>query len=196
MKAFVTALLMVLVAGAGGIAVLLWSGVYNVAADEPHSRAVHEFLEVGRERSVAVRALDIDVPDLADPELLERGAGNYAAMCETCHLRPGLPDSELRRGLDPQPPALADARPDSNSAREFWIIKHGLKATGMAAWGRSMDDDSIWGMVAFLRWLPDRDEGEYLAAVAASSGHSHGGVDDPMHETRSDQMHEHDDHDH
>ena len=57
MKAFVIALLAVLVAGTAGIAVLVWSGVYNVAADEPHSRVVHDLLEVGRERSVAVRAV-------------------------------------------------------------------------------------------------------------------------------------------
>lgn len=200
MKAFVIALLAVLVAGTAGIAVLVWSGVYNVAADEPHSRVVHDLLEVGRERSVAVRAVKLEVPDLADAELLQRGAGNYAAMCEICHLRPGLADSELRRGLYPQPPALADARADSDAARDFWIVKHGLKATGMPAWGRSMDDDTIWGMVAFLGWLPGRDEGEYLAAVAASSGHSHGGADEPMHEMESNQTHEHDsghdDHDH
>ena len=101
-------------------------------------------------------------------------------------LRPAA-DSELHRGLYLQPSALADARPDSTAARDFWIVKHGLKATGMPAWGRSMDDDTIWGMVAFLRGLPGRDEGEYLAVVAASSGHSHGGVDDPMHpEVRQD----------
>ena len=96
-----------------------------------------------------------------------------AATCAgSVHLRLlGLADSELRRGLYPQPPALADARADSDAARDFWIVKHGLKATGMPAWGRSMDDDTIWGMVAFLGWLPGRDEGEYLAAVAASSGH-------------------------
>ena len=59
MKAFVITLLAVLVAGAGRITVLVWFGVYNVAADDPHSRVVHDLLDVGRERSVVVRAVNL-----------------------------------------------------------------------------------------------------------------------------------------
>ncbi len=151
----------------------LWSGAYNVAADEPHWPLVHRALELGRERSIAQRVAAVEVPDLTDPERLAQGAGNYAAMCETCHLRPGLADSELRRGLYPQPPVLASrAAPDP--ARDFWIVKHGLKASGMPAWGQSMADDTIWGLVAFLRALPAQSAGDYASAVAASGGHDHG----------------------
>lgn len=175
-RVVVSLLVLVLAAGAAGLGVL-WSGTLSVAADEPHSRAVYRLLEVGRERSVAVRAANVQVPALDRPELVSQGAGNYAAMCEGCHLRPGVGDSELRRGLYPQPPALA-MRTASDPARDFWIIKHGLKATGMPAWGRSMEDEAIWGMVAFLRALPAQSPEGYTTAVAASSGHSHGGGGD------------------
>jgi len=174
-KVVLSLLFLVLAAGTAGLAVL-WSGTVSVAADEPHGRVVHRLLEVGRERSVAVRAARVRVPALDRPELVSQGAGNYAAMCEGCHLRPGVGDSELRRGLYPQPPALA-MRTASDPARDFWIIKHGLKATGMPAWGRSMEDEAIWGMVAFLRTLPAQSPEGYTTAVAASSGHSHGGGD-------------------
>jgi mono/diheme cytochrome c family protein len=172
----VSLLLLVLAAGTAGLG-LLWSGTVSVAADEPHSRVVHRLLEVGRERSVTVRAASVRVPALDRPDLVSQGAGNYAAMCEGCHLRPGVGDSELRRGLYPQPPVLA-VRTTSDPARDFWIIKHGLKATGMPAWGRSMEDEAIWGMVAFLRTLPAQSPDGYTTAVAASSGHSHGGGND------------------
>jgi mono/diheme cytochrome c family protein len=180
MKSLMITAVVIFVVGAGAAAGLLWSGSYNVAADEPHSPAVHRLLEIGRERSVAVRTAALQVPDLSKPDLLRRGAGNYAAMCEGCHLRPGMDDTELRRGLYPQPPELS-ARDGSAPARDFWIIKHGLKASAMPAWGRSMDDEAIWGMVAFLRWLPGRSPADYQAAVAASSGHSHDGVDEHEH---------------
>lgn len=193
----VLALLLAAGAAAGG---LIWSGTYNVGADEPHSRAVYRLLEIGRERSVAVRIAAIEVPDLTDAELLRRGAGNYAAMCEGCHLRPGLADTEIRRGLYPQPSALPN-RDAGDAARDFWIIKHGLKSTGMPAWGLSMDDGTIWGMVAFLRSLPGQSPSAYQSAVAASSGHSHGGADVEMaeHEQGEDGDHKHAggaDHDH
>ncbi|MEO8443378.1 MAG: cytochrome c [Gammaproteobacteria bacterium] len=176
MKSIVGTLLVLLLVGGVIAGAIVWSGTINAAADEPHSRVVHRLLEIARERSVATRSGAIEVPDLANAELLRNGAGNYAAMCEGCHLRPGLADSELRRGLYPQPPALA-SRGERDPAQDFWIIKHGLKATAMPAWGLSMDDDAIWGMVAFLRSLPGQREAEYLASVAGSRGHFHGGVD-------------------
>jgi mono/diheme cytochrome c family protein len=190
MKGLISAAVVLLIVGAGAAAGLLWSGSYNVAADEPHSPAVHRLLEIGRERSVAVRAAALQVPDLNNPELLHRGAGNYAAMCAGCHLRPGMADTELRRGLYPQPPELF-ARNGSTPAKDFWIIKHGLKASAMPAWGLSMDDDAIWGMVAFLRWLPGQSPEDYQAAVAASSGHTHGGE----HAEEPGDDHHHEEHD-
>lgn len=189
MKTLSSALIVLLVVGGVAIGGIVWSGTVNVAADEPHSRLVHWVLETARERSIAARASAIEVPDLTAAELLRKGSGNYAAMCEGCHLRPGLAESELRRGLYPQPPALA-AREPGNPARDFWVIKHGLKATGMPAWGLSMDDRTIWGMVAFLQSLPGQSAADYQAAVAASSGHSHGGMDDQHVEHANEDEHE------
>ncbi len=179
MKNVMLSLLLLVLAVCAGLLAVVWSGTLSPAADEPHSRLLHRLLEAGRERSVAVRAAGVRVPALDRPELLSQGAGNYAAMCEGCHLRPGIGDSELYRGLYPQPPALA-MRVSSDPARDFWIVKHGLKATGMPAWGRSMEDEAIWGMVAFLRTLPAQGPEDYAAAVAASGGHSHGGSEAPV----------------
>ena len=47
------------------------------------------------------------VPDLEDPQLILKGAGQYAAMCTQCHLDPGMENSEIRPGLYPQPPNLS-----------------------------------------------------------------------------------------
>ncbi|MGH8083845.1 MAG: c-type cytochrome [Lysobacter sp.] len=63
----------------------------------------------------------------------------------------------------------------------FWVIKHGIKASGMPAWGESMADEYIWNMAAFLQVLPTLDEAEYQAMVANSGGHSHGGSETEPH---------------
>src|SRR5262249_43557131 len=82
-----------------------WSGYYNVGADVPHWSSTYRFLDMTRSRSIQLHARSIDVPNLDDPALILKGAGQYAAMCTGCHLAPGMRDSELRSGLYPRPPA-------------------------------------------------------------------------------------------
>jgi hypothetical protein len=55
------------------------------------------------------------------------------------------------------------------------VLKHGIKASGMPAWGKSMDDRYLWGMVAFMQQFPGMTAAQYSAQVSASDGHSHGG---------------------
>lgn len=158
----------------------VWSGLYDVGADDAHTRPVHAVLEVLRDRSIDARAGRLQVPaNLNDPARMRQGAGNYDAMCTGCHLRPGMTATELSRGLNPAPPDLTKVHVDP--ARAFWVIKHGIKATGMPAWGGSMEDDYIWGMVALLQQLPELDAARYQALVASSGGHSHGGNESEPH---------------
>ena len=177
------------IAVVGGVAVGL--GVYDVAADAPHWPAMEWVLQLARARSVAVRAADVRAPDLDDAARVRSGAGNYDAMCATCHLRPGRADSELHRGLYPQPPDLTRSG-IADPAQAFWTIKHGVKMSAMPAWGRSMQDDYIWSLVAFLRRLPQMTPEQYLAEVAASGGHHHGGGEDHGHGETGAPEHVHD----
>ncbi|MCP3050699.1 cytochrome c [Xanthomonas euvesicatoria pv. allii] len=179
------ALVTVTVAVLGGVGVvvaggLVWSGVYNIGADDPHWRPTYALLETVRERSIETRARTLQVPaDLNDPTRIRLGAGNYNAMCTGCHLAPGAGETELSLGLYPAPPNLTKQLVDAGQA--FWVIKHGIKASGMPAWGKSMDDDSIWNMAAFLQQLPKLDKARYDTLVASSGGHAHGGGETGAH---------------
>ena len=183
----------VLVAAAAGA--FIYSGAYNVGADDHHTRPVLAMMETLRQRSIHARSKDISVPNLGDEKLILKGAGQYAAMCTDCHLKPGMSDSEIRPGLYPQPPNLSQVRIDPQDA--FWVIKHGLKMSAMPAWGMSHDDATIWSMVAFLQKLPDLTPAQYKEIVARApadedmdmgaqgSRHHHGNAatDDHGHET-------------
>lgn len=159
-----------LLIGAGTI----YFGLINPGADEPHSPVVYKLIETARDRAIAVRADDITVPTLTDPEMIKQGAGNYSAMCTGCHLAPGIESTEMHKILYPAPPDLSKlGAPDP--ARAFWVIKHGVKASGMAAWGKNIKDDYIWNMVAFLQQMPKLTPEQYQTMVAESGGHSHGG---------------------
>lgn len=160
-------------------AAFLHAGVYNVAADDPHLPATHAMLETLRDASIRRRAAVLEVPaDLMDEARVVQGAGNYDAMCMQCHLAPGMASTELSRGLYPVPPDLTRQR--VGAAEAFWVIRHGIKGSGMPAWGGSIDDAYIWNMAAFLQRLPTLDAAAYRAMVARSGGHSHGGGEDAV----------------
>ena len=163
-----------LAGGALAFALFAHFGVYNFGADAQHSAPVYSLLDYMRERSIELRAQNIKVPVLNDPGQTVKGAGNYNAMCVQCHLAPGMAETELSRGLYPAPPNLSKTR--LKPAHAFWAVKHGIKTSGMPAWGKSMNDEEIWNMVAFLQQLPDLDAQGYRAMVAKSSGHSHAGA--------------------
>ena len=157
LKALIAAGLATVAAAAG----VVYFGVINVGADDPHSAPVYALLSIARDRSIHVRSRDIQVPDLSQEALIREGAGNYNSMCVGCHLAPGLAGTELSNSLYPAPPNLSKLGVDGHPAAAFWIIKHGIKASGMPAWGKTHDDERIWNMVAFLKRLPDLNENQY-----------------------------------
>ncbi len=177
-RTIVTIFAVVAVLALGAVA-FAWSGIYNIGADDPHLAPTHALLEKLREQSIKRHAASITVPDLNNPAKAVQGAGNYNAMCVGCHLAPGVDGTELSRGLYPSPPDLT--RYEVESASAFWVIKHGIKASAMPAWGPSMDDQYIWNMVAFLKRLPGMGEATYRDMVAQSGGHSHGGGETDHH---------------
>ena len=170
-------------------AVLVHMGSFDVAADKPHSQPVFWLMNTVRERSVAIRAADITVPgDLADAKRIASGAAQYDEMCSLCHLAPGMKRTEISRGLYPRAPELR-RKSELTPAEQFWVVKHGLKMTGMPAWGVTHDDELLWDVVAFLRKLPELTADQYQTLVK-SAPKTH---DEMMHEMMMDDGHGHDD---
>lgn len=170
------------VVGVALAAIGVYSGAFNVAADEPHWGLTHRIIETLRERSIESRADDIKVvANLDDPKLVASGAGEYAEMCTGCHLAPGMEHTEMR-GLFPKPPNLVEHGADRSASQQFWIIKHGLKMSGMPAWGLTHDDERIWSMVAFVRKLPGLTPAAYQELIEAGGGHHHEEMEEHAHQ--------------
>jgi cytochrome c553 len=137
-----------------GGAAFIGSGVYNIGADDHHTKIVLTIIEQLRERSIAARSSSIEAHFVEDPGRIGAGAKHYSALCVGCHLAPGVTQSDVRRGLYPHPPNLAQEEPQ-RAQRAFWVIKHGIKMSAMPAWGMTLDDAAIWDTVAFIRKMPD-----------------------------------------
>jgi mono/diheme cytochrome c family protein len=154
----------VVVACFGVASLVIYSGVFDVAADTPHSQPVYWLLQQTRQYSVAARAADVVPNDLGEAKRIASGAGQYAEMCSSCHLAPGMKRTEISRGLYPRAPELRRGS-GLTAAEEFWVVKHGIKMTGMPAWGVTHSDDILWDVVAFLRKMPELTAEEYQALV-------------------------------
>jgi cytochrome c553 len=105
-------------------------------------------------RSVATYSIGIDAPDLDDAALVAKGAGHYDLGCRPCHGSPDQPRPVIAARMTPFPPSLSLAVPKWAADELFYVVKHGVKFTGMPAWPSPHRDDEIWAMVAFLRTLP------------------------------------------
>lgn len=152
-----------LLAFIGGV-LFVYFGLFNVAADEPHSMPVFTLMETVRERSIATRAGGIKAPELDDPAQIASGAADYGEMCASCHLQPGVKDSELGKGMYPEPPNLTKIT-RTDPAQTFWILKHGIKMSAMPAWGATHTDEELWALVAFLRQLPKLTPAQYQILI-------------------------------
>ena len=96
-------------------------------------------------------------PVQATPDVIDRALGHYADHCSTCHANDGSGDTEIGRGLYPKVPDMRATNTQSLTDGElFSIIEHGIRLTGMPAWGNGTPEGErdSWGLVHFVRRLP------------------------------------------
>jgi mono/diheme cytochrome c family protein len=177
MKNIILTVVAVIILGVLAGVFFIYSGSYNVAATSKDSGLMQWVLKTTREESIDRRAEDVIPPaasTLSNPQTLRVGFEHYNEMCVVCHGAPGIEAGEAREGLNPKPPLLAKVADKISTQELFWVIKHGIKMTGMPAWGPTHADDKIWAMVAFVKKLPELTPEQYKAMqqqVAASDHH-------------------------
>jgi mono/diheme cytochrome c family protein len=81
--------------------------------------------------------------------------------------RPGS-DRDPWMLIYPSPPDLTDPEVVArwSDVELFWLLKHGIKDTGMMAVGPTHSDEDIWGVTAFVRQLPEMTAEQYSALAA------------------------------
>ncbi len=160
-----------------------YSGLYNVSALKPHSGLVQKFLMLTSDRSVEHHAAGITVPgNLEDTAVIHVGFQHFDEMCAQCHSAPGVSRSEMAQGLNPRAPRLLYASKEMAPAELFWIIKNGVKMTGMPAFAPTHTDDQIWAITAFVKKLSTLDSASYAGLRKKWPG----GDDDAPHMGRMD----------
>jgi len=159
---------------------IIYSGIFNVAATDPHWSVTHDIMEIARRRSIRVHAAGISPPaNLGDHKRVVGGTSHFAEHCASCHSAPGVEPGEMAKGMYPPPPTLINAARQWAPGELFWIVRNGIKMSGMSAWPGHSDED-LWDIVAFLHKLSRMSEQEYGELIKESmeaGGHKVHGED-------------------
>lgn len=102
------------------------------------------------DNSVERHAPRVNNPVLPTDENLIAGMKIYTMNCALCHGGIDLQPSALEKSFYPPPPSLILHPPDDPEWHLFYVIRNGVRYTGMPAWDKSLSDPDIWKLTAFL----------------------------------------------
>jgi mono/diheme cytochrome c family protein len=155
-----------LVLAAATATAVFYAGIYDLSATDQHLAPTYRLLDTGMRRSVKQRAARITVPDLDQPGQMHRGLALYRQHCVQCHGAPGVAPEPFALGMTPAPANLVYTAREWPPAEVFWVVKEGIKMTGMPAWKYRMADEDIWAIVSFMRELTRLSPDEYRSRKA------------------------------
>ena len=148
---------LLVVPGVGGIVALLGYVPVRATAEPPAVEGVVAQLALHRSVKRGAASLHNPLP-AADATLLE-GMKLYKNACDGCH---GTADRRSEWGATdfyPRAPQFGTNSPRFSEAEIYWIVKNGIRYTGMGAAYSDLADEDIWKMAMFLSRLDDLPEG-------------------------------------
>lgn len=157
--------LLLLALGIGAF-LLVAAGVVPIKASSGHWAITRWFLDFAKVRSVSTHSIVLEAPPLDDPALVLKGAGHFDFGCRPCHGGVEQPQPKIPSAMTPHPPFLPTSVPRWEAEELFYIVKHGIKFTGMPAWPSRKRDDEVWAVAAFLLKMPELSDEEFQQLVS------------------------------
>jgi len=156
LRGFIAGVIATIIVLCVGVYVVLKSGLVPANADAKPGG--FELWAAGTSLDATLRK---DAPRQANPVPLTDanlvdGVTLFGQHCAICHgtAAGDSSASPVAKGLYPAPPQLAtDGVEDDPEGVSYWKIKHGIRLTGMPAWGASLNDRQIWTLALFLKHM-------------------------------------------
>jgi len=154
MKRLIFIVLIVLTLGA----VVMTVGFYqiNIGALQEPGR-LETILASGAKHILVHRSSSRDDISPAPTDLQassEEGDKLFGTECAECHGLDGHIPTDAGRWMYPRASDLRSSDVQQYSDRElFWIVKNGIRLSGMPAFGRVESDEHIWNLSHYVRTL-------------------------------------------
>jgi mono/diheme cytochrome c family protein len=128
---------------------------FNIAALPQPGRAEIWIASHLREWYVSRGAARVTAkPPPHDTSAVSAGDGTYGMACAFCHGKDGGGPTNIGKAMHPRVEDLRSRRVQKMSDREmFWVVKNGIRFTGMPGFGHSLSDDEIWQVTYYVRTL-------------------------------------------
>lgn len=130
--------------------IILKTGLVNFRADQPPSDTETHLAMSAVDASTDRHAPELKNPLTVNEETIVSGADLYMNHCAGCHGVPSNKDSVFANSFNPPVPVFFKDAPDMSENQNFYIIQHGIRWTGMPAWGKTLSSTQIWQLVTFL----------------------------------------------
>ena len=101
------------------------------------------------------RAPRVQNPVQPTSENLGAGLQLFRRNCAGCHGTPVRASPWGTTSFYPRVPQFGQEPPRRPDWQLYWVVKNGVRYTGMAAWGKLLSDDDIWTVVTFLNHVQD-----------------------------------------
>ena len=176
-KHAVITLLLIAVIGFALAGWVIVGGRFDVAVSAQLPQTIHDLIHQTRVNSVRreVRNLQAKPANLDDQTILFEAVIGFQSMCADCHHPPGDRPSALARGLNPPPVDLSESAGKRSLEELFWVSKHGIRMSGMPAWGVTHEDEALWAIATLITRFPELSADDYqrLLAAAQEAGVEH-----------------------
>ena len=126
------------------------TGRVDMRADVPPSHLETRFAGGAMDASVDRHAPEVKNPLQPTTQNLVAGAAVYLERCALCHGDPAHPESPLAHSFNPPPPQFMTDAADMGDSDNYYITVHGIRWTGMPAWGKVLPENDIWQVVTFI----------------------------------------------
>jgi mono/diheme cytochrome c family protein len=127
-------------------------GLAEVQADVRAPAWERQLMNFAVQASVRRSAGKAQNPLPPTDETLISGGILYLNGCAGCHGDPAKPRALTRAYFVP-PPRFGLAGTQYSEPELFWIVKHGLRRTGMSSYGPFYTDQQIWSLTSFVKQM-------------------------------------------
>jgi mono/diheme cytochrome c family protein len=148
----------------GVISAMLGALLSGCTADKHPSREETTLANVAKDVVIPLEAGKMKNPLPETDEVLSQGQQVFLGSCALCHGTDGRGGTSIGSHMDPPAADLNSAHVQHwNDGELFWIIRNGVRLTGMPSWKASISEEDTWKLARFIHNLPR------LGAASAST---------------------------